>query len=177
MDMITQKFPYLIIVMGVSGSGKTSIAKALSKEYGVDFMEADDFHSDKAKQYMASGRALTDEMRNPWIDRMINALKNGYAKNKSYVLSYSGLRMAHRQRFRELPFSPNIVFIFLDGKKDIIRKRIRSRSNHFMSADLLNSQFDALERPCSEPDVFIVSINHAFSKVLTMSKEKLNGNR
>lgn len=174
MNNINQESPYLIIVMGVSGSGKTSIAKALSKEYAIKFMEADDFHSDKAKKHMADGQPLSDEMRKPWINRMIQALKEGYKKNHSYVLSYSGLKAAHRQLFRELPFSPRVIFLFLDGEKGVLKERICARTNHFMPVDLLNSQFDALERPYNEPDVFLVPINHSLSNVLNISKDKIN---
>jgi gluconokinase len=124
--------PYLIISMGVSGSGKSTLAKRLAEQFDLPFFEADDFHSAENKAHMAAGKPLTDAMREPWIAHMCDTLKT---TGKSCVLAYSGLRRAHRQRFRELGFKT--LFLHLHGEKALIAERMQARANHFMPSSLL----------------------------------------
>ena len=90
--------PVLVISMGVSGCGKSTLAKHLAKKFGLAFLEADDFHSDENKAHMASGKPLTDAMREPWIASMCDNLRDHRERGESCVLAYSGLRRAHRAR-------------------------------------------------------------------------------
>ncbi|MFB1033748.1 MAG: gluconokinase, partial [Sinobacterium sp.] len=115
--------PKLIIVMGVSGCGKSTIGKQLADDLGYEFIEADDFHSVAAKQQMANGIPLTDTMREPWLERLTQHLCQG--KLVDSVLAYSGLRRRHRQLFRELGFST--LFIHLTAEIDIISHRMSQR--------------------------------------------------
>lgn len=146
--------PFIIISMGVSGSGKSTLAQLLAEQYDLPFLEADDFHSAENKAHMAAGKPLTDAMREPWIASICNTIKT---EGKSCVLAYSGLRRAHRQKFRELGF--RTLFIKLDGSKELIAARMSERAGHFMPVSLLDSQFAAMEPPVDEPDMVIVSID------------------
>ena len=94
--------PKLVIVMGVSGCGKSTVGKQLALDLGYTFIEADDFHSVAAKQQMANGIPLTDVMREPWLKRLCQHLDQEVLVDS--VLAYSGLRRRHRQLFRELGF-------------------------------------------------------------------------
>src|SRR5690242_16540799 len=92
--------PHAIVVMGVSGSGKTTVARALAAHYGDVFIDADDFHADDAKTQMAAGVPLSDAQRQPWVDALAHALRDQADQGRSTVLAFSGLRAAHRQRLR-----------------------------------------------------------------------------
>lgn len=155
----TTKQPILVIVMGVSGCGKSTLAKHLADLFKLTYLEADDFHSAENKAHMASGKPLTDAMREPWIDSLCVHIKQMKENNEYAVLAYSGLRRAHRQRFRELGL--NTLFIHLAGTKEIILERMNSREGHFMPPALLDSQYDALESTDDESDVEIISVNQS----------------
>ena len=153
--------PYLIISMGVSGSGKSTVAEMLAQKFDLPFLEADDFHSAENKAHMAAGKALTDEMREPWIASLCEKIKND---GKSCVLAYSGLRRAHRQRFRELGFST--LFLYLNGSKELIAQRMSERAGHFMPTSLLDSQFASMDAPLEEPDMVTVSIDATVPEIV-----------
>lgn len=141
--------------MGVSGCGKSSVAQHLATHFGYEFIEADDFHPHENLDHMASGKALTDDMRAPWIQLLQAHLKQASRAKRSCVMSFSGLRRLHRAKIRDLPF--NTVFIHLEASKQIISERINSRADHFMPASLLDSQYEALE-PAGRKEK-LISIN------------------
>lgn len=156
--------PKLFIIMGVSGTGKTTIARHIADKFGVSFLDADDFHSKEAKQYMAANKPLTDEMRKPWVEAILKALKLYFQQDKSVVLAYSGLKSSHRALFRDLPFICH--FFCLIGDKAIITSRLSQRKNHFFSSELLDSQFEAMELPKKEEDdVSLVQIEHPLTTI------------
>jgi gluconokinase len=138
------------VVMGVSGSGKTTLARALADAWEATFLDADDFHSEQAKALMASGRALTDELRLPWAASIAAALQRRVANGERVTLAFSGLRRQHRDVLRAagLPMR----FLFLRGEAALIGERMRGRSGHYMPVSLLDSQFAALEEPVDEED-------------------------
>jgi len=141
--------PFVLIVMGVSGCGKTTIAKLLSEKLSIEFVEADDFHSQQSKDHMAKGLPLTDEMREPWIKALVSYLSQDNKTSK--VLAYSGLRKKHRARFRRLGMP--CIFIHLVVDQEELQQRINQRENHFMPSSLLASQFAALDSTSTETDV------------------------
>jgi gluconokinase len=138
------------VVMGVSGSGKTTLARALADAWEATFLDADDFHSEQARALMASGRALTDELRLPWAASIAAALQHHVANGERVTLAFSGLRRQHRDVLRAagLPMR----FLFLRGEAALIGERMRGRSGHYMPVSLLDSQFSALEEPVDEED-------------------------
>lgn len=159
----TQK-PVLIISMGVSGCGKSTLAECLAQRFDFTFLEADDFHSAENKAHMAAGKPLTDAMREPWIAHMCTTIKDKLSAGESCVLAYSGLRKAHRQRFRELGFP--VMYLHLVGDRDIIRMRMESRTNHYMPPGLLDSQYDALEATDGEADVTDINIKQPIPAIV-----------
>lgn len=157
--------PALIVCFGVSGSGKTTLAQFIAEQFQLNFVEADDFHPDENKAHMRSGKPLTDDMREPWISALCKHLHTQFELEHSCVMANSGLRRAHRQRFRELGFQT--LFLHLMAPRDVIRKRIESRTDHYMPPDLLDSQFSAFELPEGEPDVFAVDVSESLPQVAT----------
>ena len=156
--------PVLIICMGVCGSGKSSLAIELAETLALSFLEADDFHSVQNKTFMATGRALTEAMRAPWIDSLCSTLTNEHQQGQGCVLAYSGLKRDHRQRFRQLGF--RTLFLYLKGDKHLIAGRLQKRSDHFAASGLLDSQFAEMQAPDQEADVVTVSIDKQLPGVI-----------
>lgn len=164
--------PKLVVVMGVSGCGKSTLAERLAAHYEATFLDADDFHSDLAKTMMAEGIPLTDDLRLPWVDRIREHLDACYRANQSCVLAFSGLRRAHRLRLRQILYQP--IFIFLDATPSSIQTRVRNRENHFMNPRLVESQFEALERPFQESDIIPLNADANGQQVFEQSIKLLD---
>jgi gluconokinase len=134
------------IVMGVSGSGKTTIARALAERTCGVFLDADDFHPPANREKMAAGIPLTDADRLPWLDALNAALRQStFTSARPIFLACSALRETYRQRL-STGFD-SVRFIYLKGSAELIRARISAREAHFMPASLLDSQLATLEVP------------------------------
>lgn len=135
----------LIIIMGVSGSGKTTVGKLLSEKTGWPFYDADSFHSKENIDKMQAGIPLTDEDRWPWLDSM-----NVFAKEKlqhiHLIFTCSALKEIYRQRLIK-DIESSCHWVYLRGDFDTIFKRMQQREQHYMPAVLLQSQFDLLQEP------------------------------
>lgn len=153
-----------LIILGVSGSGKTTVARGLAQHYGYEFLDADDFHSAEAKAQMASGVPLTDAQREPWVAALAHALQTNEQEGRSSVLAFSGLRAAHRQALRDSGVP--MRFVFLHAEQAQVAARLTDRTGHFMPADLLASQYEALQLPTDEPDVISVDVEGTPEQVL-----------
>ena len=163
----------LFIVMGVSGTGKSSLAKEVADEFSITFLDADDFHSEQAKNHMADNKPLTDDMRKPWLKAIITQLQSLYQQGKPVVLAYSGLKAEHRALFRELSFGCH--FFCLTGDKNLIASRMSQREGHFFSPELLDSQFEAMEFPkANETDVSVVNIDRSFIAISTEINKRID---
>jgi len=135
----------ILVVMGVSGVGKTTVGKILSQQTGWPFYDADDFHSPENVAKMRSGIALTDADRWPWLDRLNALLRDADQRGQSAVLACSALKQKYRDRLaRELR---EIRWVHLEGSFELIKARLDARKGHYMTAQLLQSQFAALEPP------------------------------
>ncbi|HEX2339232.1 MAG TPA: gluconokinase [Vicinamibacterales bacterium] len=143
----------IIILMGVSGSGKTTVGKLLASELGWEFLEADDFHPPANIEKMQRGIPLDDTDRDPWLDAIAKALEARVRSGTNAVLACSALKQAHRKRLR---VSPDVRFVYLKGSFEEIEERLRDRRGHFFSPDLLESQFEALEEP---RDALVVNVS------------------
>ena len=157
--------------MGVAGSGKTTLARALAEHYGHAFLDADDFHAADAKAQMQAGVPLTDVQREPWVEALAHELRRYAQRGESSVLAFSGLRAAHRQVLRDSGVPTR--FVFLHAPRDVIAARLARREGHFMPAELLENQFDALQLPHSEPDVVFVEVGASPAHVLARVCEAL----
>lgn len=144
------------VVMGVSGSGKTTLAQALAEAWPAVFLDADDFHSDAARAWMAAGRPLTDAMRLPWVGRISVELQRQVAAGERVALAFSGLRRAHRDLLRATGLP--LRFLFLRGDQGLVAARMQARRGHYMPVSLLDSQYRALEEPAGEDDVRALAI-------------------
>jgi len=153
-----------IVVMGVSGSGKSTVAQGLARYYGYSLLDADDFHSNESKAQMASGIPLTDAQREPWVDALGAALRDFTERGQSVVLAFSGLRREHRQRLRGSGVP--MRFVFLHAAPAVIAARLGARAGHFMPPHLLDSQFQALQPPTDEADVVAVDVDATLEDVL-----------
>lgn len=154
---------YLILVMGVSGSGKTTIAKSLSEKLNGCYLDADDFHSEEARTQMASGQPLTDEQRKPWITAMHSHLHGMAEQKQPIVLAYSGLKREHRLSFYQLPF--RVHGVMLSVAFDDLKQRLKIRKGHFFSSDLLASQFEALEMPERDEEIQLIDANQTIDTI------------
>ncbi|GHE83420.1 gluconokinase [Thalassotalea profundi] len=156
--------PRLIIVMGVSGSGKSTVALQVASGLDFTFLDADDFHTPEAKQCMSQNIPLTDEMRKPWIESLCFSLIQYQQSQTSVVLAFSGLKAMYRKPFRTLGFSS--TFILLNGCESLIAKRLEARQNHFANKALLASQFDTLELPLdTEKDIVTLDVSLSVNRL------------
>lgn len=155
--------PVLIVCMGVSSCGKSSVGEAIAADQGIRFLEADNFHSPENRKRMASGLPLTDAMRAPWIATICKTLRLESSRGKHCVLACSALRRAHRERLRDCGFSTH--FLFLDGSRELIGGWIRERTDHFMPPELLESQFAALESPLGEDGVAQIHLDRSWDEI------------
>ena len=151
----------IVILMGVTGCGKTKVGAMLAEACGWEFHDADDFHSAENVAKMNSGVALTDEDRWPWLQRLNTFLLVSERAGKNLVLACSALKQAYRDRLAR--GCATTRFVFLDGDIELIRARLAGRQGHYMNPKLLDSQFAILERPtdalrldvAESPDVLV----------------------
>ncbi|MCG8571671.1 MAG: gluconokinase [Spirochaetes bacterium] len=135
----------IIIIMGVSGCGKSLIGSRLAKELEIPFFDADDFHPQHNVDKMSQGIPLVDEDRFPWLELLAKLLAD-WEKQGGAVLACSALKEQYRQLLkRETASKP--IFIYLKGSMEVISQRMKARVKHYMPVSLLKSQFDALEEP------------------------------
>lgn len=143
-----------IVVMGVSGCGKTSVGMALCERMGWRMIEGDAFHSEHNVRKMEAGVPLDDDDRKDWLDRLGVALANAAMANQPAVLACSALKRRYRDTLRRAV--PGLGFVFLKLSPDAAAERVTRRSGHFMPASLIDSQFRDLEPPTNEAGVLTV---------------------
>ncbi|MFE9480870.1 gluconokinase [Streptomyces spororaveus] len=148
--MSTQR---VIVVMGVAGTGKTTVGRLLAEALGVPYAEGDAFHPAANVAKMSAGNPLDDEDRRPWLDAIGEWLHNSAAL-RGGVIAASSLKRAYRDRLRAA--APGAVFVHLTGDRPLIEKRMAERKGHFMPTTLLDSQFATLEPlQADEPGVVV----------------------
>jgi len=166
----------VIVVMGVSGVGKTTVGKALAEAIGADFAEGDSYHPKENVEKMRHGQPLTDDDRRPWLDRLRTEIDRWITEDRKVVLACSALKASYRQRL--CPNGPDadsgpsvdggpsadcVKFVYLHGKRDLIEERLAARKGHYMPASLLDSQLAALEPP---DDALAVDIDRSLDEIL-----------
>jgi gluconokinase len=145
----------IILVMGVSGSGKTTVGAMLAGRLHWPYAEADDFHPPANVAKMAAGHPLTDADRWPWLHAIGAWIDDEIAQGRSGVVTCSALKKKYRDELRR----PQVHIVYLKGDRDMIAARLAARHGHFFRADMLDSQFADLEEPGpDEPDVLVIDI-------------------
>ena len=134
----------VVIVMGVTGAGKTTVGRLLAEESGWEFADADDFHPPENVEKMRQGIPLNDDDRRPWLERLRKSITDWIAEGRNVVLACSALKRSYRQ---ELDVGPQVHFVYLKGSEDLIADRLRSRQGHFAGEQILAGQFADLEEP------------------------------
>ncbi|MEO5882511.1 MAG: gluconokinase [Caldimonas sp.] len=161
-----------VVVMGVSGSGKSTVGAGIAAALGLDFVDGDGLHSPASVARMRAGIALADDDRWPWLDRIGACLADAAAAPAGLVLACSALKCAYRDRIRAA--APGVRFVFLDGSAELIAGRMQGRSGHYMPSSLLESQLATLERPgASEPDVLRVDIAEPAAAIIVVAASAL----
>jgi gluconokinase len=146
----------IIIVMGVAGSGKSTVGALLAGRLGWPYAEADDFHPMSNVDKMAAGQPLTDADRRPWLEAIARWIDERRAAHEHAVVSCSGLRRSYRDMLRA--GRPEVRVAFLEGSRELILQRMVARHGHFMRATMLDSQFASLEPPEPDEDILTVGI-------------------
>lgn len=154
-----------VVIMGVSGCGKSAVAAGVAGEFGWKSVDADDLHSPEAVAKMRAGQALVDAERLPWLDRIGVVLATASAQGHGTVVACSALRRLYRDRLRAA--CPGVRFVFLDGSREVIAARMAQRRDHYMPSSLFASQLNTLERPGDdEADVVRLGIDQPLSAVV-----------
>ncbi|WP_353442304.1 gluconokinase [Sphingomonas faeni] len=142
--------PYAVIVMGVSGTGKSTLGAALAGRLGCDFLEGDAFHTPHSVEKMRAGHPLDDNDRWPWLDRIAEELQKSAETKGAAVAACSALKRAYRERLSRASGMP-LLFVFLaTGDRTELARRLGGRSGHYMPTSLLASQLDTLEPPAAD---------------------------
>ncbi len=162
----------IVVLMGVSGSGKSTVGKLLSERLGWPLLDADDFHPPANIEKMRSGIALTDEDRWPWLDRLNGLLRDKVANGESALLACSALKQKYRDRLAAS--CSDLRWVYLKGSFELIESRLKARKGHYMKAGLLESQFAALEEPV---DAITLEISSAPEAIADAVEVALRGAR
>jgi len=143
----------IVIVMGVTGSGKTTVGSLLAQELGWQFADGDNFHPAANVEKMRRGIPLTDADRAPWLRAIRDAIQGWIAQHRNVILACSSLKRSYRT---ELQVDPEVKFVYLKGSRELIAKRLHARHGHFATEAILDGQFADLEEP---EDAIIVGIS------------------
>ena len=161
----------VVIVMGVTGSGKTTVGALLAQQLSWIFADADDFHSAANKEKMHAGIALTDADRAPWIAALHEQIEKWISQDQDAVLACSALKQSYRDALAPSgQAQPQVRLVYLDGSYELIRERLLRRHGHFADEHILKSQFEALEEP---NDALVVNIGPPPSDLVTEIRQHL----
>ena len=156
--------PILVVVMGISGTGKSTLASEIASLSGAIFLDADSLHTEDARLQMSQGIPLTEAQRSPWIKRIYGQLCQYQSQNKSCVLAYSGLKQQHRK----VIFSAYIkrAGIVLNAEQSLIAERLAKRAEHFMPPQLLSSQIAEMEPFDDEVSLLNLDVTNSVQALL-----------
>jgi carbohydrate kinase (thermoresistant glucokinase family) len=163
----------IIIAMGVSSSGKTTVGEVVARRLHAPFLDGDNYHPAANIKKMSAGIPLTDDDRWPWLEALGKALHDAAGSKGVAVGACSSLKRAYRDRLVKAAAEP-IVFVYLDGSFDEIDERMKARKNHFMPESLLKSQFATLEPPGPDENAIDVPIADTPDKVADTVVKKLS---
>jgi carbohydrate kinase (thermoresistant glucokinase family) len=155
--------PVIVVLMGVSGSGKTTVAALLAAALGCQFQEGDDLHPRENVEKMRSGAPLTDADRMPWLRKIAEEIDGWRARGECGVLTCSALKRSYRDLI--IGDRHDVVLVYLKGSRDLIHRRMIARHEHFMPVALLDSQFATLEEPTPDEHPIIVDVGGNPTKI------------
>ncbi len=158
----------IIILMGVSGCGKTAVGQTLAQRLGIPFLEGDDFHPSQNIAKMSSGVPLDDDDRVDWMTTIRKAM---IQQTGSAIVSCSALKRKHRAFLADLP--KPVRFIYLRGDRELLEGRIESRIGHFFDPKLLGSQLASLEEPFPDEDALVVDVDPPVEKIVATIHARL----
>ncbi|GAA3739413.1 gluconokinase [Leifsonia bigeumensis] len=161
----------LIVVLGVSGSGKTTIGGLLAGALSLPFADADDLHPEANVRKMAAGHPLDDNDRWPWLQRVGGVLSDADTADTGLVIACSALKRSYRDAILEV--EPRARFVLLDGDRELLQKRLAQREGHFMPATLLDSQLATLEPLADGEPGVTVSIDQTPAQIVAETRAKL----
>jgi carbohydrate kinase (thermoresistant glucokinase family) len=159
--------PTVVVVMGVTGSGKTTIGRNLAAALGWTFVDGDDHHPAANVAKMKRGEPLSDADRAPWLDSLRERIHAAIERGERTVLACSALKEAYRERLR---VGDAVTFVYLKGSYEVIAERIRKRRGHFAGTNLLASQFADLEEPT---DAIVVDVSNPPEKIVEEIRARL----
>jgi gluconokinase len=160
-----------IIVMGVSGSGKSTIAAALARQIGFDCEDGDSYHPASNVMKMQAGTPLTDDDRWPWLQAIADDIDRRAAIGRPFVVSCSALKRTYRDVL--VHGRSDVRLVYLKGKRNLIAERLSLRKGHFMPPSLLDSQFATIEEPTPDENVVVVDINASVNQIVATIVEQL----
>ncbi|WP_255328651.1 gluconokinase [Paracoccus albicereus] len=160
-----------LVLMGVSGSGKSTVGEALSQATGLPYLDGDTLHTQANVTKMRDGLPLDDQDRMPWLDRCGAALRD---KPDGLILGCSALRRRYRDRLRKGADMDDLLFVLLDGDPALLAHRMQARKGHYMPPSLLQSQLDTLERPADDEHSIIVSIDQTTERMVAAIRKALD---
>jgi carbohydrate kinase (thermoresistant glucokinase family) len=163
--------PLVVVLMGVSGCGKSTIGARLSKQLGWPFRDADSFHPQANIDKMSRGIPLDDQDRQPWLEAIANWIESRLAGGGSGIVSCSALKRAYRRII--VGERPGVRLVYLQGDRALIGDRLSRRKHHFMPAALQQSQFGALEEPQADEPAIVVSVALTPRRVVAAIVEQL----
>jgi len=159
----------LLVVMGSSGCGKSTVGNALAQRLNAVFIEGDDHHSAENKAKMQRSIALTDSDRGPWLSKLSKVMRDS---NGTVVASCSALKKAYRNKISDGAGEP-VLYIYLHGSSAILAARLAARKDHFMSRDLLDSQLALLEKPTQSEFAISVNIDQPVDSIVDQIVDKI----
>lgn len=162
----------LWVLMGVSGSGKSVVARRMAAALDIPYIDGDFLHPRSNVDKMAAGHSLDDSDRQPWLEALNTAGYSMLRTNPTSLIICSALKRRYRDTLRK--GNPGVRFLFLDGSFEVIEARLKQRKGHYFRSAMLTSQFETLERPqADETDVVTIDINHSIDDVIADCLEKI----
>lgn len=163
--------PPCVVVMGVSGCGKSTVGRRLAEAAGIHFVEGDELHAPRSVELMAAGIALTDADRHGWLQELAGQLGNPTAQARGVVVTCSALKRAYRDLLRA--GAPGLRFVHLHGSAALLAERLAQRAGHYMPASLLQSQLDTLEPPGADEAAIVVDIAQPIEQIVAKVRLRL----